>query len=477
MRSAGLVITAMSAVASAQSADISHLQPAGGKSDLVTTRAAVSSEWLTTHSAIVATYAHAPLILETPAGERLTLIRGRNEVWGTASLGLGQKLELAALVPFVAHQQIAAQFDDGAWRETSAGGTAMGSARIELRRELHGVGPIDLAVSMGLGLPSASSAAYTGEGITIAPELLASIAMNDVTIAANIGAKLRGTQAVGGQSLGSELTFRAGVLVPVTADLGMVAETFGSTPFGRSIGAEASTPVEGLVAARFREGPWAVTGGFGAGLVAGYGAPLYRVVVGLAFSPRAEAPPVAPVAPAPAVDVVAEVTSIEPVELAMQETASADEDPACETAHDPACLEPQILSPVGDVSLTQVIFFPAASSMLKPRALAALRDVARTLLSHPELTRIAIEGHTDTSGPARGNLLLSIKRAKAVRDELVRAGVAAERLELVAIGERAPRAKKSSSATRNRRVQFRILEQDPAKGGSQQPAYSRLSSR
>ena len=52
-------------------------------------------------------------------------------------------------------------------------------------------------------------------------------------------------------------------------------------------------------------------------------------------------------------------------------------------------------------------------------------------------TRIGVTGHTDTSGSAAYNMALSLRRAAAVKDALVREGVAAAAIAVTGRGETA----------------------------------------
>ncbi|RNF84368.1 OmpA family protein [Montanilutibacter psychrotolerans] len=68
---------------------------------------------------------------------------------------------------------------------------------------------------------------------------------------------------------------------------------------------------------------------------------------------------------------------------------------------------------------------------------------------------VRIEGHTDSDGNAAGNLALSQRRADAVRDALVAAGVPRSRVQAVGRGQAEPVADNGSAAgrARNRRVE------------------------
>jgi len=103
--------------------------------------------------------------------------------------------------------------------------------------------------------------------------------------------------------------------------------------------------------------------------------------------------------------------------------------------------------------------FDVDKSTPRPDALPILDRVARILDEHPEIRQVRIEGHTDNHfGLARG-VRLSRARAEAVRDYLVRKGVAASRLVTEGYADMRPRATNDTEAGRqaNRRVEFLIL--------------------
>lgn len=85
-------------------------------------------------------------------------------------------------------------------------------------------------------------------------------------------------------------------------------------------------------------------------------------------------------------------------------------------------------------------------------------DIA-VLKANP-LVRIRVDGHTDSDGAAAYNQALSERRASAVRDYLISAGLDADRLEVKGFGESNPAVPNDSAGNkrRNRRVEFTILD-------------------
>jgi hypothetical protein len=98
--------------------------------------------------------------------------------------------------------------------------------------------------------------------------------------------------------------------------------------------------------------------------------------------------------------------------------------------------------------------FDLDSATLRASSSAVLDDLVRVLTSHAEW-RVAIEGHTDSSGTAAHNQELSERRAASVRDYLTAHGIAARRLTSRGFGATRPIGDDATELgrARNRRVE------------------------
>lgn len=101
------------------------------------------------------------------------------------------------------------------------------------------------------------------------------------------------------------------------------------------------------------------------------------------------------------------------------------------------------------------IFFDTGKAALKSGSRNTLGRIAEQLRLNDRLT-IVVEGHTDSTGSDELNQALSEKRAAAVKDALVSAGIGADRVTAVGKGEAAPVATNDTAAGRqqNRRVEI-----------------------
>jgi outer membrane protein OmpA-like peptidoglycan-associated protein len=82
-----------------------------------------------------------------------------------------------------------------------------------------------------------------------------------------------------------------------------------------------------------------------------------------------------------------------------------------------------------------MVFFDWDRSNLSQQALATIQQAANAFKSKGN-ARITATGHTDTSGPEAYNMALSLRRANAVKDALVRDGVPAQAITVIGMGEK-----------------------------------------
>ena len=106
------------------------------------------------------------------------------------------------------------------------------------------------------------------------------------------------------------------------------------------------------------------------------------------------------------------------------------------------------------------VLFESGKATLLPGAQRTLQKLVVFLEENPE-RNVLIEGHTDNVGSSTYNLDLSLRRAEAVRQALIEAGIGPDRIAARGYGERYPVAPNSDAAgrQRNRRVEIVILNE------------------
>jgi signal transduction histidine kinase/outer membrane protein OmpA-like peptidoglycan-associated protein len=80
------------------------------------------------------------------------------------------------------------------------------------------------------------------------------------------------------------------------------------------------------------------------------------------------------------------------------------------------------------------IFFKGSSADLSDVALAETEEIASTMREHPRVELI-VEGHTDSTGSEKQNYRLGLKRARAVKNAIVKHGINPSRIQTISFGE------------------------------------------
>jgi len=102
--------------------------------------------------------------------------------------------------------------------------------------------------------------------------------------------------------------------------------------------------------------------------------------------------------------------------------------------------------------------FEVARAKIKEESVVSLNELAEVLQKKPEWN-LQIAGHTDNVGNAQSNLILSKKRAEAVKQFMVDRGIDKERLFVLYFGETQPIESNDTKEGRqaNRRVEMTII--------------------
>ncbi|MRG96530.1 OmpA family protein [Polyangium spumosum] len=406
-------------------------------------------------------------------------------------------------------------------------GAAMNDLRLGLRLVLlpqRGKVPA-ASLSYALWVPTGDTTAFTGTGqVRHMPSIVVGADMGRFYYSIALGRRVQETRG-GRNLLGGELV-AGGAIAFRFGRFSAHAELFGSTvtveasPFGR-----ATTHIEALFGGRATVGPLSLGLAGGPGLTAGVGTPTFRLLAsaGASFDvpdreqarggqgrtrdvggaaaaadPEArpgtkqdpqgdEAPRVEAAEPVLADgdgDGIADVDDVCPNEpgarsadpkrfgcpLDTDGDGIADAADACPKERGEANVDPKITGCPASVRVegTQIVIlqevnFATGSDVIAPESFPLLEQVASVMSQHPEIARVAIDGHTDNVGSERANVTLSQRRAVAVVRWLVDHGVDARRLEARGFGPRRPVASndKPEGRAENRRVEFQILRRTP----------------
>lgn len=117
------------------------------------------------------------------------------------------------------------------------------------------------------------------------------------------------------------------------------------------------------------------------------------------------------------------------------------------------------------IEITEKVQFEKDQAVIKAESFELLNDVADVMKEHPEIRKVAIEGHASSDGDDNHNLQLSDARAKAVMAYLATHGVEAERMTAQGYGEKKPIGDNNTEEGRekNRRVEFNVVDRGTPK--------------
>jgi outer membrane protein OmpA-like peptidoglycan-associated protein len=112
------------------------------------------------------------------------------------------------------------------------------------------------------------------------------------------------------------------------------------------------------------------------------------------------------------------------------------------------------------------VLFETGRSDIKADGRIYIERVANILKTKTK-ANVAVEGHTDNIGGSALNQQLSVRRATAVRDGLIKEGVAASRIQAQGFGQNKPVASNDSAEGRqeNRRTEIFVLGETEANIG------------
>ncbi len=115
------------------------------------------------------------------------------------------------------------------------------------------------------------------------------------------------------------------------------------------------------------------------------------------------------------------------------------------------------------ITLSGSVLFASAKWDLLPAAQLKLNDVATALIKEDPISKMVVEGHTDSQGGASFNQDLSQHRADAVRAYLVSRGIAGDRITAQGFGSTRAVADNTSTEGRanNRRVEIVVQPTTP----------------
>lgn len=339
------------------------------------------------------------------------------------AIGATDWLELGINVPFALYSRFYSDVT-GLQNFEGAMGDIWFNSKVRLvDSEKHGVG---LAILPFITVPTGDSNQFLGNGKVTggAKVILDGEIGKAASLSLNVGYRARDDITRTNTRVDDELMYGFGAAMHVHPKLDVIADVSGYSVIRDLWQSVPQSPLEGEVALRYRmANGFAITGGGGGGLIDGIGAPSFRVLLGVSFTP-------------PITKEIKPGVTAEPAKAHIEGSK---------------------------IVITEIVYFDFDKATLQPRSYGVLDDVAQVIKTHPELKQVRVEGYTDSIGSDAYNLKLSNARATTVVRYLVSKGVEADRLSSKGYGESNPIASNETEEGRakNRRTEFTILTLKP----------------
>ncbi len=449
--SAALVLE-RSALAQERSADIELLRPTSSPASAL----GVDTPWMegggVLRVGLSSAWSLAPLVLDSSGMDSSESGSAASDVVANRlGLHLGLSADLGEVVS--ARVVMPAAFQWGSdLPELSGDGLSQGDLRAGMRVIPLRGSKLRSGLRADLFLPTGAASAWMGEGQPrISAGLLNGLRLGRWQAALDLGIDARTTQDSGlDLVLSDELVAGLSVGWQLRPDRTLLhAALLSRTGLRAQAQGPGERPVEALVGMQTALGEaLGLDLGLGRGLSSGYGTPELRVLMAATWTrrpPPQAPPPLVRVRELPGRPALADEPDPEPEEPVVQ----IDERPLAQVEQD-------------RVTVRDPIQFARASNRILLESQPTLDALAALLARETGIVHLLIEGHASEEGSHSYNYELSLSRARAVWESLVGRGIAPERLSFRAMGEIRPLQGPAAEGAENRRVELKILIQQPA---------------
>ncbi len=297
----------------------------------------------------------------------------------------------------------------------------------------------------------------------------------------NLGALLKQEDTFGNVTAGSELSYAAAVGYRIGGRMGKTElgiEGVGGVGLNETQREE--VPLEVFLYGKHNlSHDFQVLGGPAFGVLRGFGVPTFRAFVGVRYAPTnhdsdgdgvSDPQDKCPSVPedidgdtdsdgCPEADKDTDLDGVidkhDDCPGAKETINGVDDDDGC-----PDTGDARVIYEDGELMILEDVQFEHGSSRVSDKSDSLLSQVALMIKANPQIKKVRVEGHTDSSGDSDVNQRLSEARAESVKNYLIRKGVAPERLESRGHGENRPKMKgdDAEASAKNRRVEFIVKQ-------------------
>lgn len=237
--------------------------------------------------------ADRPLVLKAPSGGEVNVVRKALGAHADFAYGVTDRFELHVDLPVT----LAQSGDSGSFGNMTfdAGSTAVGDGRVGFVVDAYGDRHSDgfgVGGALDVVFPIGSQDNFSGDGnVGLDMHFLTTYTLpSAVVFALDTGLVARPRNDFVDVRFGAELLGNAGVHIPVTSTLRVLAEIDGAVPL-RAQNDGLPMPLETLGGVRYQLGPWVLGAGGGVGLTDAVGTPSWRVLATVGWTSQGTGTP------------------------------------------------------------------------------------------------------------------------------------------------------------------------------------------
>jgi len=458
LAAAALLVSPAPVAADEGDMDIQLLRPTFAPWGLLSTPGARPGRQWTVRAGVILQYERGPLVVINQVDEIAKVVsdRVRFDVGGNVTLldnfGVGLSIPLYA--------------QSGNFLDFPVPGFALGDLRLDVAYRLLDIGYLAVAIRSDFHFPTSTKNAFAGERLPrIAPAAVAEFGIPQISGVVELNGMIRQRVSSGFDlHLGVELGVVLGLKAWAVRDKLLVMAEFSSRASTlRFLSSASENPVELRAGVRFFPiEQLGVDIAVGAGLNAGYGTSLPRVLLGVTYRrlpPFVEEPEIIPEE-----EMFADIP---------EDDIPEDPPPEPEPEPEPEPVLAELIEGEDRIEIKEPIGFEFNSDVLLPESFPVLDEVFGILKERGDIAFLLVEGHASFEGKVDYNWDLSNRRAASVFRYLVENGVNVRRISYRGMGEAVPTVGGADEAAldQNRRVEFRILHWVDVTGGEPVPDW------
>jgi outer membrane protein OmpA-like peptidoglycan-associated protein len=333
--------------------------------------------------------------------------------------------------------------------ELDSDGVGLEDLQLGARFQIIQIGPWSAGVRADFIAPTGTKESFHGEdGLRTGAGLLNMVEFGPFSAMLDANVMTRSKVELEEDfTLGTELALNAGVRYWLLPDrVAVWASEFNRSGFSNFYKGGAENTVELLVGLEYQPINYMTFHlGAGAGAADGYGGTKQRIIFGARFVP------IPPPRPDYVVDTEEEVATEPPPEIAIEQLLTVEKS---WKDGELARVEEEF------IVIRDPIQFEYDTANILRESIPTLRFVARLMNQNARIGHLVISGHASEEGSYSYNYDLSIRRARAIWEEIIRSGVHPARMSYRGMGEVDPRrsGKSEGQLAKNRRAEFNIVK-------------------